>query len=289
LGADAFSPTAVSKIFKVKGRPPANPLLVHISSIEQLKSLVTSVNNDAMKLIKKYWPGPLSIILPAADNVPDIVRGGGTGVGLRMPDHPVALELISQAGPLAAPSANLYGRPSPVNAEHVKEDLDGKIAMVLDAGQTGLGVESTVIDMQSNYKVLRQGGVPVEDIERVIGKSLEIKNNTRKYSAKIPVVLAANTEQLDALINKKLKSQQKIVLVHNNLEIERKSYQGVYKEYDLDLINKGGVQFYSIIRECEEHNIDMLVFAPIPGEAKGTTAALLERIQRAASNIKNQT
>lgn len=266
----------------MKGRPPEKPVLVHLSSTVQIKPLVASINKDAMRLIKKFWPGPLSIILPATDKVPEIVRGGGTGVGLRMPAHPVALKLISRAGPLAAPSANLYGRPSPVSAQHVKEDLYGKIAVILDAGLTGLGLESTVIDMQLDYKVLRAGSVPVEDIEKVIGRGLEVENNSQKFSVTMPIILAADYQQLGSLIAEHLKLQQKIALVRNNLEREIKPFKGIFKEYDLDIIGGGGVQLYSIIRECEAHNINLLVFAPIPKDMGGTTTALLERIQRAS-------
>ena len=163
LGALASSSEAVAKIFEAKGRPAENPLLVHVSKIEQVKELALQIPETASLLMDKFYLGP-SIILPSRNEVPAIVRGGKSSVGLRMPSHPVARALIDQTGPIAAPSANLSGRPSPLTAEHVKADLDGKIAAVLDAGRTGIGLESTIIDLsQDKYKVLRLGGLPLEN------------------------------------------------------------------------------------------------------------------------------
>ncbi|MFY9401919.1 MAG: L-threonylcarbamoyladenylate synthase, partial [Candidatus Omnitrophota bacterium] len=141
VGASAFSTKAVEKIYIAKDRPPLNPLLVHISQFEHVQQLVEEVPEQARLLMQHFWPGPLSIILPARLEIPEIVRAGKPTVGLRMPEHRVAQVLIDYCGPLAATSANLSGRPSPVCAEDVKEDLHGRIAAVLDAGMTGLGVE----------------------------------------------------------------------------------------------------------------------------------------------------
>ena len=144
LGADAYNPEAVKKVFEVKGRPPQSPLLVHVSNLEQVYGLTAEISPLARLLMDRFWPGPLAFILPASARVPAVVLGGKKSVGLRMPSHPVALALIEQAGPIAAPSANLSGRPSPVSAEHVMDDLDGRIAAILDAGSTGFGLESTI-------------------------------------------------------------------------------------------------------------------------------------------------
>lgn len=286
LGADAFCVEAVEKIFKVKGRPPENPLLVHVCSIEQARQLVTFIPEDARRLMQKFWPGPLSIILPASDMVPDIVRGGKSGVGLRMPDHSVALKLIEKAGPLAAPSANRYGRPSPVTADHVKSDLDKQIAAVLDAGPTGVGVESTLIDLQHGYQVLRRGGVPLESIQDVLGiKNIRAYEESKftPYSTDLVVLLAKDPDQLDSILKDCIKRKKKTALVTNNYQNRpNKSYTGLNQEYQLDLIS-GGTELYSIIRECESNNMDVLVFAPLPADPTGIAASFADRIQRAVS------
>lgn len=171
LGADALSNQAVEKIFVAKGRPSDNPLIVHIGSIGQLETVVSQVTDDAQRLIEAFWPGPLTLILPKQDTVADLVTAGLETVGVRMPDHPVALSLINAAGvPIAAPSANLSGKPSPTTAQHVRGDLEGRIAAIVDGGATGVGVESTVIDMTVKpAMILRPGGVTFEQLQAVLG------------------------------------------------------------------------------------------------------------------------
>jgi L-threonylcarbamoyladenylate synthase len=172
LGGNAYSDEAIRKIFEAKGRPSDNPLIVHISGEEQWRSLVKEVPDYAYTLMDRFWPGPLTLILPLAEDskLSKGVTAGLSTVGIRMPDHPTALKLIEYAGfPLAAPSANRSGRPSPTRAEHVVEDLVGKIAGVLDSGPTGIGVESTVVDATGPYPViLRPGAVTAEQLQEVV-------------------------------------------------------------------------------------------------------------------------
>ncbi|KUG05290.1 tsac protein [hydrocarbon metagenome] len=285
LGADAFCVEAVEKIFKVKGRPAENPLLVHVSSMEQAMQLVSYLSEDALRLMKEFWPGPLSMVLPASKRVPDIVRGGKAGVGLRMPAHPVALRLIEQAGPLAAPSANKYGRPSPVTADHVRTDLHDQIAAVLNAGTTGVGVESTLIDLQNDYKILRLGGIALEAIQDVLGREVKApeRRPAAQFAADLEVILAENYEQLSIILDDCIKRNKKTALVNNNYQKgPNKSYTGLDREYQLDLIS-GGAVLYSLIRECESDNVDVLVFAPLPADLTGIAASFVDRIQRAVS------
>jgi L-threonylcarbamoyladenylate synthase len=167
LGADARSTVAVEKIFAAKGRPADNPLIVHISQREQLDELVLGCNETEQRLMERLWPGPLTLVLPARPGaVSPRVTAGLSTVAVRMPDHPLALRLITAAGcPIAAPSANRSGRPSPTHAEHVMTDMEGRIAGVLDGGATGIGLESTVIQVTADGKhihVLRPGGVTVD-------------------------------------------------------------------------------------------------------------------------------
>lgn len=171
LGASALSDESVEKIFLAKGRPSDNPLIVHIGAKEQLSMVASHVPEKAERVIEAFWPGPLTVILPKTDQVASLVTAGLDTVGVRMPDHPVALALLREAGvPIAAPSANRSGRPSPTTASHVLADLEGRIAGVLDGGSTGVGVESTVLDVTVEPPmILRPGGVTREQLEAVIG------------------------------------------------------------------------------------------------------------------------
>lgn len=171
LAADALNCEAVSSIFVAKGRPSDNPLIVHIADIEDWEPLVTHIPDTAHQLAKAYWPGPLTMILPASPLVPKVVTGGLSTVAVRFPSHPIAQAVILHAGcPLAAPSANRSGSPSPTNAQRVSEDMDGRIPAILDGGDCAVGVESTVLDLcHTPARLLRPGGITPEMIENIIG------------------------------------------------------------------------------------------------------------------------
>lgn len=176
LGADARSSVAVEAVFAAKGRPSDNPLIVHIANRSQLEGLVTEIPPVALMLMDVYWPGPLTIVLPLLPGALSTrVSAGLDTVGIRMPDHPIALALIAAAGcPIAAPSANRSGRPSPTLASHVLEDLDGRIDGILDGGSAGVGVESTVVRVffTGEIQVLRPGGITVEQLSSVKGATV---------------------------------------------------------------------------------------------------------------------
>lgn len=174
LGANALSDKAVRKIFEAKGRPADNPLIVHIAHLEQLHGIVDNIPEIAQKLMQAFWPGPLTLVLSKAKLVGSTVTGGLATVAVRMPAHPLALALIKACDrPLAAPSANRSGKPSPTQADHVLHDLKGRIVGVLDGGETGIGVESTVLDVTGEKPmILRPGGVPKRQLEQVIGEVL---------------------------------------------------------------------------------------------------------------------
>jgi L-threonylcarbamoyladenylate synthase len=171
LGANALDPEAVERIFAAKRRPAWDPIIVHIADASMLGGLVAKVPEAARRLMDAFWPGPLTLLLPRAPAVPDAVTAGRPLVGVRIPAHPVALELIRHANvPVAAPSANLFGHISPTTADHVLEDLDGRIDAVLDAGATTHGVESTVLDPSSEpMMIYRPGAVTVEQIRAIAG------------------------------------------------------------------------------------------------------------------------
>ncbi len=191
LAANALDGQAVRKIFQAKGRPQDNPLIVHVADFDQIPSLVSYLPEGAKKLADAFWPGPMTIIMPKGDCIPEEVSAGLDTVGIRMPSHPIARALIRLAGvPLAAPSANLSGRPSTTTAQHVLEDLNGKIAAVLEGGSCSVGVESTVISLATQPpRLLRPGGISLEQLRSVLGevevdKALYEKiDNSAKVSA----------------------------------------------------------------------------------------------------------
>ena len=170
LGANGLDPAAVEGIFRAKGRPSDNPLILHVAKKSDVKDLWTRVPEEARLLMDAFWPGPLTLIFNRSSLVPDQVAAGLPTVAVRMPDHKTALALIRAAGvPIAAPSANLSGRPSPTTAQHVKADLDGRIDLVLDGGPCRVGLESTVLSLCGTPTILRPGGVTREMLEAVMG------------------------------------------------------------------------------------------------------------------------
>lgn len=172
IGADALNDSAVDKIFKAKERPGDNPLIVHIASMEELNVLVSEIPENAKKLADKFWPGPMTMILKKSSIMSDKITAGLDTVAVRLPANEIALELIKiSQKPIAAPSANTSGKPSPTEASHVVEDLMGKVDMIIDGGNTFIGLESTVVDMTTDIPmILRPGKITKEDIESVLGK-----------------------------------------------------------------------------------------------------------------------
>ena len=172
LGADALNPDAVAKIFTAKGRPSDHPLIVHLADAGQIMTWAREVPKDAIALARAFWPGPLTLILKRDESVPDLVTGGQDTVGLRVPNHPVALELLRAFGSgVAAPSANRFGRISPTTAEHVRQELGERVALILDGGACAVGLESTIVDLSRGVPViLRPGAIGVDDIARVLGR-----------------------------------------------------------------------------------------------------------------------
>ena len=182
LAADASNVEAVKRIFSLKGRPADHPLIVHIASEAQLNYWAREVPESAKLLARQFWPGPLTLILPRSANVSDVITGGQDSVGLRVPDHPVALALLQALGGnvgLAAPSANRYGRISPTTAQHVRDELGDTVDLIIDGGQCQVGLESTIVScMNDTVTVLRPGGVPVPAIEAVLQRKVEVLDST---------------------------------------------------------------------------------------------------------------
>ncbi|HEY9062603.1 MAG TPA: L-threonylcarbamoyladenylate synthase [Pseudobacteroides sp.] len=172
LGAKALDHKAVGKIFSAKGRPSDNPLIVHVSDVDMVKGLVKEIPRLALKLMEEFWPGPLTLIMEKSSSVPEIITAGLNTVAVRMPAHPIALKVIERSGvPVAAPSANISGRPSPTEAVHVIEDLMEKVEMIIDGGSSQIGLESTVLDVTvSPPMILRPGGVTLEQLKEFVGE-----------------------------------------------------------------------------------------------------------------------
>lgn len=212
LAADALNGRAVANIFAAKGRPADNPLIVHISSLSMIPELVTDFPEKAKILAKRFWPGPLTIILPKSDRIPEEVSAGLDTVAIRFPSHPAAQSLISQSGPLAAPSANLSGSPSPTTFEHVLADMNGRIDAIIDGGDCDVGVESTVISLVCDPpRLLRPGGITVDQLRDAIGevtvddavmnplkdgaKAASPGMKYKHYSPKADVILVDSTQE----------------------------------------------------------------------------------------------
>ena len=228
LGGNALDEFAAKKIYEAKGRPSDNPLIVHISNSSYLHKLAREIPDKVSRLAEAFWPGPLTIILKKKEQVPDGTTGGLDTVAVRMPDHKLALALIEQSGVMiAAPSANVSGRPSPTKAEHVKEDLNGKINMILDGGMVGIGLESTILDLTEEIPViLRPGAITQSMLEAVIGtvavdkgilkenqgKELKPKAPGMKYKHYAPTgqlfIVEGKTKDIIDYINKQIYQQE---------------------------------------------------------------------------------
>ncbi|WP_180954418.1 L-threonylcarbamoyladenylate synthase [Bacillus sp. V5-8f] len=299
LGANARSDKAVEKVFKAKGRPSDNPLIVHIASRAQLDEITEEIPEVAEKLMEVFWPGPLTLIFKKRQGVlSELVTAGLDTVAVRMPDHPVALALIKESGlPIAAPSANTSGRPSPTTARHVQDDLTGKVAGIVDAGATGVGVESTVLDCTEEIPViLRPGGITKEEIEDVIGEvkadaSLKNKEAAPKspgmkythYAPKAPFVLVdGNLSFLQHIIDEKQSEGLKVGVFaarENETKI-RADY--VLAPGSVEDLNSVAAGLYDTLRKFDELPVDVIYGEVFPDTGIG--AAVMNRLLKASGH-----
>ncbi len=299
LAANALDGEAVSKIFKAKGRPMDNPLIVHIADFGDIEkfSLVSKIPEKAKMLADKFWSGPLTIIMPKGKAIPDEVSAGLDTVAVRFPSHKTAQAVIKAAGcPLAAPSANISGSPSPTSANHVLSDMDGKIDAVLDGGECSVGVESTVITLvPEKPRLLRPGGITVEEIEDVIGeidvddavlnqlkageKASSPGMKYKHYSPKARVILVtADDKSFIEFVNSK-KNEAVAALCYDGDEelIGVKSYPlGKKDDYDAQARS-----LFKQLREIDKNPVIKTVYARCP-EPDGVGMAVYNRLVRAA-------
>ncbi|WP_430509912.1 L-threonylcarbamoyladenylate synthase [Gottfriedia solisilvae] len=298
LGANAFSDEAVQLIFQAKGRPSDNPLIVHIANNNQLDELVEEIPEGAKKLMEAFWPGPLTIILKSKKQVSKFVTAGLSTVGVRMPDHPVALALIEASGlPIAAPSANTSGKPSPTSAKHVFEDLNGRIAGIVDGGSTGVGLESTVIDCsQEVFTILRPGSITPEMIKKVVS-NIEVdpatvketeapKSPGMKYKHYAPDaqmhLVNGSMEFIHKLIHNARSEGKKVGILTTEENINQYKADVVLacgKREDLTTV---AASLYDCIRQFNEENVDIIFCESFPYEGIGI--AIMNRLWKACGH-----
>lgn len=305
LGASARSDAAVLSIFAAKGRPADNPLIVHIARAEDVYNFVKIVPEAAEVLMKAFWPGALTIILPHNYSLSTKVTAGLDTVGLRVPDHPVALALIEASGePIAAPSANRSGRPSPTTAQHTMEDLDGRIAGIVDGGATGMGVESTVIDCSGEIPViLRPGGVTREQIESAIGpvqvdSSLLQTSDQEKprspgmkyqhYAPEAPLTLIEGNEDFfHRCIKEAQQSGSRVGIITaagtgSVTGIAEQTF--ILKDNQVETIAR---EMYHALRSFRKQDVDIILMRVVPEEKLGF--AVMNRLVKAADGrIRSQ-
>ena len=306
LGAHALDRTAVRRIFVAKERPAEDPLIVHVHDIDALSVLTTGVPVATAALAARFWPGPLTIVMPRSASVPDEVTAGLDTVAIRVPAHPVALAIITAAAiPVAAPSANLFSRPSPTRAEHVLQDLDGRIDLVVDGGPTTVGVESTVLDLTGPVPtILRPGAVTIEMIRNVLpdvrfeprvsderdGGMRSPGLLARHYSPRTPLTLyegsAPNVAaRIAADVAEAIRHGQRIGIVAADEDV----FPGISADA-VRLIRIGperkvealAANLYNALRTLDTSGVDAIFARAFPDEA-GLTVAIHDRLRRAAA------
>lgn len=307
LGADALNTKAVLALFKAKRRPPDNPPIVHVGYIADVYKLAREIPLKAERLMEIFWPGPLTLIFKRSDIVPEVTVAGLETIAVRMPKHNVALGLIRESNcPIAAPSANLAGKPSPTTAEHVLEDLYGRIDAVLDAGPTSIGVESTVLDVTVNPpQILRPGGTPYEALREILEKvefhpvaiaEKELRVNRarspgikhRHYAPKADVIvvegeLSAVIEKIKALAENYKRKSRKVGVLATRETIAHYSADVVKSLGSRSNLAEIARNLFKTLREFDMEEVDILIAEGIPAEGLGL--AVMNRLRK-ASNYK---
>jgi L-threonylcarbamoyladenylate synthase len=278
LGADALNSDAIAAVFTAKGRPSDNPLIVHVASVAEI-DLCGVMNERGLRLARAFMPGPLTLVIPAHESIPSIARAGLPTVAVRVPAHPVAAALIARSGPLVAPSANLSGRPSPTTAQHVCDDLNGRIAAVLDGGPCQIGIESTVVDVSGDdVVILRPGYVSSGAIEQLLGEKVFMADANagtsaprapgmkyRHYAPSIPVRLIIASEPPHPAPGRR------------SLVLTTPDHRQQFTGDDVRLLSESSL--YAQLREAERMGVDEIIVFAQPGELD---AGLMNRLRKAA-------
>ena len=298
LGADGLNPTAVAKIFAAKGRPQDNPLILHIADAADMEKFCHSIPEAAYRLAERFWPGPLTIVLPARDIVPKCTTAGLPTVAVRCPDNAVTREIIRLAGvPVAAPSANISGKPSTTTAQHVLHDHDGNIAAIVDGGPCQVGVESTIVDLtESRPRLLRPGGITPEQLIAVLGdlivdkavtaqidKDTVVKAPGMKYKHYAPqadvVIVAGSREKAAAYIHRHITPYDRVLCFEEELPLYAHCNPLSYGREDcVETLSAG---LFAALRELDDPAVSK-VYARCP-EGGGVAYAVQNRLKKAAA------
>ena len=288
LGANAFDQNAVAKIFKAKGRPGDNPLIVHISSLEQVKDIAVDIPDKFYELAERFMPGPLTIILKKSDKIPYVVTAGGDTVGIRMPKNEWARALIANSKPLAAPSANRSKHISPTTAQHVYEDLQGQVELILDDGPCGVGIESTVLDLTCETPtILRPGAITAEMLLDIVGqvsqngKVIKIaKAPGMKYTHYAPVVETVMAQNIDHAVSeydKKIAEGMKPVIVARDIYRDK---VGERAQISLGVTIEDYTRCVYNALHVAEKAYDYIIIERLYGA--GLEASVMNRVEKAA-------
>ncbi len=304
LGGDALNPHSSGKIYAAKGRPSDNPLIVHIANMQALEKIVTQIPEAGKKLADAFWPGPLTMIFNKSDVVPKETTGGLNTVAVRMPDHKIALALIEAAGGyIAAPSANISGKPSPTLAKYVAEDMDGRIEMIIDGGAIGIGLESTIVDLTDNRPtILRPGYITLEMLTKVLGEvnvDRTILDGNSKQAPKAPgmkyrhyapkgdlTIIDGDQRAVCEMINKLTKEKQQegekvgIIGTQENIaNYSADSVKSVGSRSDDASIAKA---LYQFLREFDDENVTIIYSEAF--STVGMGQAIMNRLLKAAGH-----
>ncbi len=289
LGANAFDPIAVAKIFEVKKRPSFNPLILHLPGIDKFIEVTSCKSEKVFDLVKKFMPGPLTLVLPKTEKIPDIVTAGKNTVGIRIPANKTAREFIKECNvPVAAPSANMFGMLSPTTALHVEEQLGEKIDFILDGGESNVGVESTIIEFSDNkFYLLRYGGLPAEEIEEVIKEKLTLKKNEvspnspgqlrSHYAPQIPIKFIDETDLSEVDF-----SETGLLVFNKNsygsdfASVKILSPSGDFREASANL--------FKFLHEFENERVKLILVEKVPEVGLGK--AIADRLQKAVNRYK---
>ncbi len=297
LGADALNPHSIHQIFVAKGRPSDNPLIVHISDMDQLDRLVREVTDTSKKLMEAFWPGPLTMVMKKSAIIPEIITAGLDTVAIRMPSHKLARDLIRLSGvPVAAPSANLSGSPSPTSERHVIDDLNGRVDVIIRGGDTQVGLESTVLDVTCDPpKILRPGQITYEDIEAVIGEVdydqhlIDHKEIPRSpgmkythYSPKAQVIIINGNKSVEKMKAMKQEFEQMsksvgIMVSHEYFD----QFEGIKCNLGRDnsmIANR----LFACLRELDTYDVDIILTHSVKKEKLGV--AIMNRLEKAAGH-----
>ncbi len=304
LGANGLSDIAVSKIFKAKNRPQDNPLILHISDYDMMENLVYELSDEIKEFLNHFWPGPLTVVMKKKDIIPEAVSCGLDTVAIRMPNNEIARSFIKQCGvPIAAPSANISGKPSPTTAEDVFTDMNGKISVILDGGLCNIGIESTVLDLTKKpYTILRPGFYTKEDFlkyedeilidDAIVTENIIPKSPGQKYKhyapkAKVLVISAKDRKKSSMEIEKIIKENKDLKIGifkfdETFLNVESENILSLGSVFDLKEMSK---ILFKGLREFDEKNVDLIVVEGC--DEKGLGFSIMNRLKKSASgNIK---